>query len=417
MSDSVEVAIVGAGPYGLSLAAHLRKAGVSVRQFGLPMQLWRDFMPEGMFLKSQGFASNLSDPEHTHTLETFCKATGRPYASYGLPVPLDTFVAYGEWFRDELVPGIEEVLVTDIAQVNGEFELTLANTDRARARKVVVAIGVEAFAHVGEPLSALPPWACTHSSAHADLGVFKGQEVIVVGAGQSALESAALLHEKGASVTLVARENKIAWNGPPLPPDRPLPQRLAEPESGLGSGWATWFYADHPGLFRHLPRPTRVRRARTALGPAGATWLRSRVEGQFPVLTGRSVAWARTQGSGGSGVRLGLNGAGAAAAELAADHVIAATGYRTDLSRLSFLGERLLSGLRTVRGTGSSVVGRDYQSTVPGLYFIGPAVAPTMGPVMRFVFGSEHAATTVAQELAGGSAARRPDRAIAAAGR
>jgi FAD-dependent urate hydroxylase len=412
MTDAVEVAIVGAGPYGLSLAAHLRQAGVSVRQFGLPMQLWRDFMPEGMFLKSQGFASNLSDPEHTHTLEAFCKATGRPYASYGLPVPLDTFVAYGQWFRDELVPDVEEVLVTDVAQAGGEFELTLANSEQARARKVVIAIGVEAFAHVPEPLSSLPSSVCTHSSAHTELGAFRGQEVVVVGAGQSALESAALLHEKGASVQLVAREDKITWNGAPLPLDRPLPQRLKEPESGLGSGWATWLYSNHPGLFRHLPRSTRVYRARTALGPAGASWLRSRVEGQFPTLPGQSLTWARMRDGG---VRLGLTGADGSSRELAADHVIAATGYRTDLTRLSFLGARMLSRLRTVPGTGSSVVGRDYQTSVSGLYVIGPAVAPTMGPVMRFVFGSEHAATTVARDLAGSAVSR--SRTAVAAGR
>jgi hypothetical protein len=411
MSDTVEVAIVGAGPYGLSLAAHLRQAGVSVRQFGLPMQLWRDFMPEGMFLKSQGFASNLSDPGHTHTLEAFCKATGRPYADYGLPVALDTFVAYGEWFRDALVPDIEEVLVTDIARAGNEFELTLANSEQARARKVVVAIGVEAFAHVPEPLSALPSPVCTHASAHTDLATFKDQDVIVVGAGQSALETAALLHEKGAGVTLVARKDNIRWNGVPLALDRPLLQRMREPESGLGSGWATWFYSNHPEVFRHLPRSTRVYRARTALGPAGASWLRGRVEGQFPARTGLSVKWARMQDGG---ARLGLAGADGTINELGADHVIAATGYRTDMTRLPFLGDQLLPGLRNVPGTGSSIVGRDYQSTIPGLYFMGPAVAPTMGPVMRFVFGSEHAATTVARQLIGGRAPSRSRTAVAA---
>jgi len=412
MSDAVEVAIVGAGPYGLSLSAHLRKAGVGVRQFGLPMQLWRDFMPEGMFLKSQGFASNLSDPEHTHTLEAFCQATGRPYRDYGLPVSLETFVAYGEWFRSELVPDVEEVLVTDIAQAGGGFEVTLANSEQVRARKVVVAIGVEAFAYVPEPLSALPSSVCTHSSAHTDLSVFKGQNVTVVGAGQSALETAALLHENGASVQLVARRSKIAWNGVPLALDRPLAQRLKEPESGLGSGWATWFYSNHPGAFRHLPRSTRVYRARTALGPAGASWLRSRVEGQFPLLTGYSVKWARMQDGG---VRLGLTGADGSSREVAADHVIAGTGYRTDLTRLPFFGEQMLSGLRTVPGTGSSVVSRDYETTIPGLYVMGPAVAPTMGPVMRFVFGSEHAATTVARPLIAGAVSR--SRAAVTAGR
>jgi FAD-dependent urate hydroxylase len=411
MSDAVEVAIVGAGPYGLSLGAHLRKAGVSVRQFGLPMQLWKDFMPEGMFLKSQGFASNLSDPDHTHTLEAFCKATGRPYRDYGLPVALDTFVAYGEWFREQLVPDIDEVLVTDIARAGDGFEVTLANSEQVRARKVVVAIGVEAFAYVPEPLSALPSAVCTHSSAHSDLGVFSGQEVIVVGAGNSALETAALAHEKGAKVQLVARKDVIRWNGQPLAPNRPLLQRLREPEAGLGSGKATWFYSNHPGLFRRLPRSTRVYRARTALGPAGAVWLRERVEGQVPTLLGLSVKWARMQDGG---VRLGLTGPGGTR-ELGADHVIAGTGYRWDMTRLSFFGEQMLAGLRNVPGTGSAAVGGDYQTTIPGLYIMGPAVAPTMGPVMRFVFGSEHAATTVARQLIGSSAAR--SRPVVAAGR
>jgi FAD-dependent urate hydroxylase len=413
MSEAVEVAIVGAGPYGLSLGAHLRKAGVNVRQFGRPMQLWRDFMPEGMFLKSQGFASNLSDPDHTHTLEAFCKLTGRPYAHYGLPVPLDEFVAYGDWFRSELVPDIDEVLVSDIAQAGEGFEVTLENSEQVRARKVVVAIGVEAFAHVPDLLAALPPSVSTHASAHTDLGVFKGQDVIVVGAGQSALETAALLHEKGASVQLVARKDAVRWNGVPLALERPLLQRLREPESGLGSGWATWFYSNHPELFRRLPTSTRVYRARTALGPAGASWLRSRVEGQFPLLTGQTVQWARMQDGG---VRLGLRGSDGSQRELAADHVISCTGFRTDLTRLPFFGDQMLAGLRKVPGTGSSVVGRDYQSTIPGLYVMGPAVAPTMGPVMRFVFGSEHAATTVARQLIGGRAVGRT-RATVSAGR
>jgi thioredoxin reductase len=396
MSDAVDVAIVGAGPYGLSLAAHLRGAGVGFRQFGLPMQLWRAAMPNGMFLKSQGFASNLSDPQGTHTLEEFCQATGRPYASYGLPVPLSTFVSYGQWFCAELLPDPEESLVSEITAGHDGFRLRLASSERVQARNVVVAVGVEHFAYLPEPLSALPSWACTHASAHSDLMAFRGQDVLVVGAGQSALETAALLHEHGAAVQVLARKSKLAWNGMPLAPDRPLPQRLREPESGLGSGWSSWLYSNHPDLFRHLPKSTRVYRARTALGPAGASWLRSRVEGQFPVHTGQSVTWAKAQGSS---IRVGVTSADGSTRELAADHLIAGTGYRTDLARLPFLGDQLRSRLRTLAG--SSVVGSGYQSSVPGLYFIGPAVAPTMGPVMRFVFGSAHAAKTVTRQLAG----------------
>src|SRR6202020_607412 len=148
MTDVVDVAIVGAGPYGLSVAAHLRGAGVNYRQFGLPMHLWRDAMPRGMFLKSQGFASNLSDPERTHTLEAFCRKTGQPYASYGLPVPLDNFISYGQWFADELVPGLEEILVTDIVRTGNAFDLSLSDGTQATARNVVLAVGVEHFARV-----------------------------------------------------------------------------------------------------------------------------------------------------------------------------------------------------------------------------------------------------------------------------
>ncbi|WP_029721926.1 FAD-dependent monooxygenase, partial [Saccharopolyspora rectivirgula] len=139
--DSVEVAIVGAGPYGLSLAAHLRRAGVGYRQFGFPMSLWRSRMPRGMYLKSQGFASNLSDPDETHTLRNFCLETGREYADYGLPVSLETFVDYGEWFQLNRGLEVEEVLVTSIRQTARGFLLELADGATAEAEKVVVAVG------------------------------------------------------------------------------------------------------------------------------------------------------------------------------------------------------------------------------------------------------------------------------------
>jgi thioredoxin reductase len=421
MNGTTDVAIVGAGPYGLSVAAHLRRSGLAVRQFGLPMHLWRANMPQGMFLKSQGFASNLSDPAARLTLGAFSRETGRPYADYGLPVPLDTFVAYGQWFQAAADLDVEELLVARVAPAGDGYELTLDDGETLRARQVVVAVGVEHFAYLPDQLAGLPAGACTHTSAHTDLAAFAGQRVIVVGAGQSALESAALLHEHGAQVQIVMRKQNVVWNGAPLAPARPLTQRLREPEAGLGSGWGTWFYSTQPGAFRHLPEASRVRRARTALGPAGASWLRGRVEGEFPVLTGHALDWAV---SGPEGVRLGLvrstgagrtgiNGTGVSGTgvsgtggrtEVAADHVMAATGYRPHLGRLTFLDEELRSRLRTVART--PVVDRDYQTSAPGLFVVGPGVAPTFGPVMRFVYGADHAARTVGRRLAGSSTRR-----------
>ena len=265
MSDVVDVAIVGAGPYGLSLAAHLRAGGVSHRQFGEPMHLWRDQMPRGMYLKSQGFASNLSDPAGTHTLAAFCRQTGRPYADYGLPVPLEQFIAYGQWFAGQQAQGLEPTLVTSLTGQDGRFELALADGGSAVARRVVIAAGVEHFAYLPPELSGID--GVRHSSSVTEPADYSGQRVVIIGAGQSALESAALLHEHGADTELICRRQQVAWNGPPLLPDRPLRQRMREPEVGLGSGWGTWFYSRQPGLFRHLPEQTRIYRARTALGP------------------------------------------------------------------------------------------------------------------------------------------------------
>jgi cation diffusion facilitator CzcD-associated flavoprotein CzcO len=408
VSDVVDVAIAGAGPYGLSLAAHLRAAGAEVRQFGQPMHLWRAQMPRGMFLKSQGFASNLSDPHGTHTLAAFCRATGRSYADYGQPVRLDDFVAYGDWFAGELANGLETTLVSGVAGGSGQFELKLADGQTATAKRVVLATGVEHFAYIPPVLSGHE--LVRHSSTITDPAAFTGMRVVVIGRGQSALESAALLSENGAAVEVITRSPAVAWNTPPLPPDRPLGKRLREPEAGLGSGWSTWFYSNYPGLFRHLPEQMRIYRSRTALGPAGAAWLRPRIEGRVPVRTSERIHQVRDSADG---VALGLVSRHGERSEVRADYVIAATGYRPDLERLAFLDDALRARIRTVAST--AAVDAAYQTSVDGLYLIGPAVAPVFGPVMRFVYGTAHAARTVTRHLAAtaGSTTASPARPLA----
>ncbi|SDK12745.1 Predicted flavoprotein CzcO associated with the cation diffusion facilitator CzcD [Actinopolyspora mzabensis] len=393
MNETVDVAIVGAGPYGLSLAAHLRAAGVSHRQFGVPLNLWRTAMPRGMYLKSQGFASNLSDPHASHTLEKFCRETGRAYADIGIPVSLETFLEYGAWFERNHAPEVEQVLVEDVRRAGDHYELELTDGRSATARNVVIATGVEHFTRVPDVLAQLPAHLASHSSAHVDLGVFRDREVAVVGSGQSALETAALLREAGASVRIIARASDIVWNGLPPTEDKSLRRRLREPEAGLGSGWATWFYSEHPDLFRRLPVSTRVRLARTAMGPAGAWWLRERVDGRIPMLLDRQLDWADPTGDR---LRLGLR-RGAETTTLTLDHIISATGYRPDLGRLPFISPELRGRVGTLDR--APRVDPGYQSTVPGLYFIGPAVTPTFGPVMRFVYGADHAARAVTSRI------------------
>ena len=120
-----EVAIVGAGPYGLSIAAHLRKRGLSFRIFGPAMDTWSSHMPKGMCLKSDGFASDLYDPDGALTLKKYCAERGIPYADMGIPVRLETFTEYGLAFRDRLVPELENKQVVGIKRTPDGFSVTL----------------------------------------------------------------------------------------------------------------------------------------------------------------------------------------------------------------------------------------------------------------------------------------------------
>ena len=173
MSTPVEVAIVGAGPYGLSLAAHLNAAGVRTRIFGRPMDSWRSHMPEGMWLKSDPFASNLSDPQGFYTLARFSEEQSIPY-SESEPVKLDTFCAYGLAFQKRCVPRLAEVHVSTIERSGSEFIISLDNGDKLGARRVVIAIGVGPFQYVPEILGALPDRFVSHSFNHRDLSAFSG---------------------------------------------------------------------------------------------------------------------------------------------------------------------------------------------------------------------------------------------------
>src|ERR1700689_1069214 len=205
MTALLPVVIIGAGPYGLSLAAHLRARGVNFRICGKPMDFWLTQMPTGMALKSEGFASNLYDPEGRFTLKRFCAEHGIDYADIGLPVQLSTFTAYGLAFQKELVPNLEEKMVVTVTQKANGFALTLDDGEVVMAKQVVLAIGIAPFAYIPPPLTGLPDQFLTHSSQHQDLRRFKGKRVAVIGAGSSAIDLAALLDDAGAKVQLIAR--------------------------------------------------------------------------------------------------------------------------------------------------------------------------------------------------------------------
>jgi FAD-dependent urate hydroxylase len=393
-APAVPIAIVGAGPYGLSVGAHLRARGLEFRLFGTPMASWLQQMPAQMFLKSVGFASNLSDPTGHHTLRRFCFDHSLSYEDDVWPVPLTTFAAYGLWFQRRLLPDAEQDHVVALSKHDEFFRLDLASGESLVTRSVVLAVGGTCFAYTPPMFDGLPPELVSHTSRHRDFSGFSGRDVTVIGAGQSALESAALLHEAGANVRVVARR-QVVWNTEPPRGRRPGPMRVVRPTAGLGPGWKNLFYSNGAGLFHRLPSGPRKAIVGRALGPAGAWWLRERVLGKFPLLTGQLLRAAEPHGSG---ISLRVEQPDGRVGHIVTDHVVAGTGYRVDLAALRFLREPLLSAL-CQRGQ-VPLLTRNFESVVPNLYLTGLVAATSFGPSMRFVFGADFAARRLVKRLA-----------------
>ncbi len=391
---SCEVAIVGAGPYGLSLAAHLNAKGIDCRIFGQPLSTWNAHMPKDMFLKSDGFASNLSAPSPESTLKAYCEKRRLPYAAQGLPIALETFVDYAESFRKRYVPQLDETNISSLTQDSEGFRLVLEDGRRVNARNVVLAVGITWFAQIPSPLAALPAGLVSHSFDHRDGDAFRGRDVVVVGAGSSATDTASTLLDAGASVSIVARASEIAYNSVPDPDAETLLYRIQRPASGIGRGWRSYFCATAPLLFHRLPEPIRRRAIQSHMHPAAGWFMRGKIESRIPSLLGRTIAEAKSELGG---IRLTLRGQTGDTETLVCDHVIAATGYKPDMRKLPFLARELCDRIAPAQAT--APLTDKFETRVPGLFVIGPAAIDSFGPLMRFMYGAEFAAPHVAAYL------------------
>jgi thioredoxin reductase len=392
----IDIAIVGAGPYGLSLAAHFKRKGLRFRIFGRPMDSWLRHMPEGMLLKSDGFASTVSDPDQNFTLKHFCAEKGIEYADLGSPVRLDTFSAYGLAFRDRLVPELEDKLVTQLDRTPDGFTLQLEDGEVVAARRVVLAVGITHFEYTPPSLTQLPPGFVSHSFNHHDLEPFRGRKVAVIGGGSSAIDLAALLHDHGCDVHLVARATELKFHQrQQMDKPRSLWEQIRHPKSGIGPGLKSRFFANSPEIFRLLPKSLRLMWVRTHLGPAGGWFAKEKIEGRIPLVLGNSVERAEVKDRE---ILLHLQGIDGNRRHLQVDHVIAATGYKVDLERLKFLSGDIRKTIEAVEKT--PVLSGNFESSIPGLYFVGVAAANSFGPVMRFAYGATFAARRVTSGVA-----------------
>jgi len=393
MGRFLDVAVIGAGPYGLSLAAHLRSRGVDFRIFGSPMGAWKANMLEGMLLKSYPWASNLSDAESRFTVKRFCADRGIFYNDTRIPLSVETFITYGEAFQQHFVPMVERKSLVALEPAVSGVCARFDDGEVVHARRVVVAVGLAAFRYLPPVAGRLPAQLVSHSSDYGPTESLDGKTVAVVGAGASATDLSALLHERGVSVSLIARARELQFVGAPRP--RSLTQKAIAPASGIGNGWTLGICATAPQLVRLLPPQLRARLSNTrALGPLGAAFMKERVIGRIALRLGCEIDGIDP--SGGK-AHLNLTTADGSKERLAVDHVIFATGYRIDASRLGFLSPELVARMRTVGQ--APKLSSHYESSIPGLHFIGPAAAGSFGPVNRFVFGARHPARHLAAYL------------------
>jgi thioredoxin reductase len=389
-----DVAVIGAGPHGLSLAAHLAARGIDFRVFGKPLSTWADHMPGNMVLKSDGFVSNLSAPSPDSTLKAYCSRKGLPYADEGLPVPLDTFLSYATTFRKRFVPTLEETNIVSLKAEGDRFGLTLETGEQLQARNVVLAIGITHFAYVPPVLAQLGPDYLSHSCAHRDGDGFKGKEVAVVGRGASAVDLAWLLHGQGASVRIIARSSEIEFNKVPDAYEESLIGKLHRPASGIGRGWKSLFCAQAPLLFYRLPESLRLRAISSHMHPAGGWFMREKIEQNVPLLLGRSIRSAEAR-NGQVSLKL-LDGHGREDV-VVCDHVIAATGYEPDMRKVPFLAPELVERISPRQNV--TLLSASFETGVNGLYTVGLSAMHNFGPLMRFMVGAEFAAPRVAASL------------------
>jgi thioredoxin reductase len=390
MGQATDVAIIGAGPYGLSLAAHLRARGVDHRIFGESMRFWRD-MPVGVNLKSFAFATDVYVPDRRNNFPAWCRQHDLEDLE---PCTMQSFAAYGCEMQRRFVPNLEQVLVTNVVRRDRGFELTLSTGEQFTSGRVVVCTGLSGLKRVPGVLRNLGPEHMRHTFDVSNYGDFRNKTVAVIGAGASAIEAGALVRESGGSSEVFVRGSEAVFHGR-TPRERPLLERIKAPVTVLGASRKGWVLQHFPLLVHRLPRERRTRFVKGYLGPASPWWIRDRVVGKVPIHVRHELIDARPLGER---VELKFKDAEGQTKTVAADYVIAGTGYEVDVARLAFLNPELTQRIQCIERAPALNV--HFESSVPGLHFVGPFSFMSFGPLFRFVTGAEVAAPRLARRFA-----------------
>jgi len=392
-----EIVVIGAGPYGLSSAAYLQDAGVEPYVIGQAMTFWKNNMPGGMLLRSKSEASNIAAPQKHLSIAAYEKTIRRRIAD---PLPIEDFIAYGEWFQKQVAPQLDTRHVQNVSHDGIAFQLTLDDGEKVQAKSVVLALGIGLFFHRPEEFADIPRELAPHSSDISDFSQFRGRRVAVIGKGQSALEYAALLHENHVEVEILTRAPALTFR--PFAWRKHLFRKLTQgplkglsyrvlPPTDLGDIRTARKMAN-PDLFRRQSPEVQEKLLKDCAKPVGAYWLSPRLDG-IRVRTGVSVAGAARAGSG---MKLALSDG----TTDQVDFAVLATGYRIDISKYHILDGPLKQQIQKTPD-GYPVLDTGLQTSVDGLYMAGVIAEKTLGPTLRFVTGTSNAGPRLAAAVTG----------------
>ena len=374
--NQVQLLVIGAGPYALSIAALARERGIGSVVLGRPMGFWRENMPAGMFLRS-GPDWHL-DGAAVHTLEAYLEDQGIRPGEVD-PIPIGVFLDYAAWFKRAKGIEVREEFVDTLVKADGRFEATLRSGERIRADAVVAAPGIRHYASVPGWASSLPPGLAAHTCDLVRFDDMAGARVLIIGGRQSAYEWAALIREHGAArIDIVHRHDiprfeRVSWKFV----DAHVEQTLAV-----------------HGYWRNLPKSEQDAVARRFWEVGRLTleyWLTPRLAWDgIHRWPGTEVVEVTPVGDDKLRVLLS-NSAG-----LAVDRVVFGSGYRADLTKVPYLA----GVLKHVKvSNGFPVLDEAFQTSLDGLYVTGFSATQDFGPFFGFVKGSPAAATLIVRHL------------------
>ena len=365
---STDLLIIGAGPYGLAMAAHARHLGIDHVVVGEPMHFWHAHMPRGMYLRSD--CEWHLDPQAVHTIEAFLR-TRSLTSSDVLPLSRELYLEYACWFqaRKEIDP--RPVFVDRLESSDGarRFRAALAGGEAIEADNVVLALGFAPFKHVPDELArALPLDRVQHACDAIDFTDARDKRYLIVGGRQSAFEWAALLCEAGAAAVHIShRHDSPAFAHSDWTWVDPLvDQFVADPD---------WYrrlsQTEKEGVTRRLWAEGRLK-----LEP----WLEPRIRQP------RVRLWPNTRIAGctesGPGLAVTLDGSGGPSV-VEVDRIVLATGYKPDVARVPLVARgNLLSQLETDNGL--PVLDEHMQTSIRGLFMTSMLAVRDFGPFLAF---------------------------------